>query len=166
MPKSLRPGAVQVPRPIPVEKPALRPRARVVVPIAETRTMSLPFLTVDSAPANRILATAIGWSIILHVVVLAIRFVPFDVPRFDRTPPLEVALVNAKSLSKPTKAELLAQAHLDGGGNTDANRRAKTPLPVLPRESANTNLTVASQKVERLEKRTQEMLTQLRAEAA
>jgi protein TonB len=167
MPKSLHPRAVQaVPRPVPVDKPALRPRARVVVPIAETRTMSLPFLAVDSAPANRILATAIGWSIILHVVVLAIRFVPFDVPRFDRTPPLEVALVNAKSLSKPTKAELLAQAHLDGGGNTDANRRAKTPLPVLPRESANTNLSVASQKVERLEKRTQEMLTQLRAASA
>jgi protein TonB len=128
--------------------------------------MSLPFLTVDPAPANRILASAIGWSIILHVVVLAIRFVPFDLPRVDRSPPLEVALVNAKSVSKPTKAELLAQAHLDGGGNTDANRRAKTPLPVLPRESADTHLAVASQKVEHLEKRTQEMLAQIQSAAA
>jgi protein TonB len=138
----------------------------VVVPLAETRTMSLPFLAVDRTPANRILATAIGWSIILHAVVLAIRFVPFDMPRFDRSPPLEVALVNAKSVSKPTKAELLAQANLDGGGNTDANRRAKTPLPVLPRESTKTDLALASQKVEQLEKRTQEMLTQLQAQTA
>ena len=128
--------------------------------------MSLPFLAVDPAPANRILATAIGWSIILHAVVLAIKFIPIDVPRADRGSPLEVALVNAKSVSKPTKAELLAQAHLDGGGNTDADRRAKTPLPVLPRESANATPALASRKVERLEKRTQEMLTQIRSAAA
>ena len=54
----------------------------------------------------------------------------------DRTPPLEVALVNAKSKAKPAVADILAQANLDGGGNTDANRRAKTPLPVLPKASA------------------------------
>ena len=52
----------------------------------------------------------------------------------DRGPPLEVALVNAKTKSKPTQADILAQANLDGGGNTDADRRAKTPLPVLPKE--------------------------------
>jgi len=167
MPKSLLPQALEaVPPPATAKKPAARPRASVVVPIAETRTMSLPFLAVDPAPANRILATAIGWSIILHAVVLAVRFIPIDVPRVDRSSPLEVALVNAKSVSKPTNAQLLAQAHLDGGGNTDADRRAKTPLPVLPRESANATPAVANPKVEHLEKRTQEMLTQIRSAAA
>ena len=34
-------------------------------------------------------------------------------------PPLEVALVNAKSKDKPPVADVLAQANLDGGGNTD-----------------------------------------------
>ena len=48
-----------------------------------------------------------------------------------RSPPqsLEVVLVNSKSATRPDKADALAQANLDGGGNTDENRRAKTPLP-------------------------------------
>ena len=71
----------------------------------------------------------------LQLVVLTIHFSPFDLRTLtDRGPPLEVALVNAKTRRKPTKADVLAQANLDGGGNTDANRRAKTPLPVLPQE--------------------------------
>lgn len=98
------------------------------------------------------------------MVVLAIRFSPFDVPRFDRNgPPLEVALVNAKSDSKPTKADILAQARLDGGGNTDLNRRAKTPLPVPLRDSEAQDLESATQQVSQLEARTREMLTQLKA---
>src|SRR5439155_10557938 len=95
---------------------------------------------------------------------LALHFSPFDLTKFDRNgPPLEVALVNAKSQSKPTKAEILAQAHLDGGGNTDAERRAKTPLPVVPKEGASSDLATAAQKVDDLEKRAKEMLTQLQA---
>jgi len=95
-----------------------------------------------------------------------VHFSPVDLAKFDRNgPPLEIALVNAKSASKPTKAELLAQAHLDGGGNTDANRRAKSPLPVLPRESASNQLATATQKVETLEQRATEMMAQLKAAA-
>jgi protein TonB len=98
--------------------------------------------------------------------VLAIRFAPIDLSKFDRnTSPLEVALVNAKSVSKPTKADILAQAHLDGGGNTDANRRAKTPLPALPKDNATTELAVATQRVETLERKSQEMMTQLKSAA-
>ena len=105
-------------------------------------------------------------SLVLHAIVLAIRFAPIDLSQFDRnSPPLEVALVNAKSLSKPTRADILAQANLDGGGNTDANRRAKTPLPALPKDNATTQLAVATQKIETLEKQSQEMLTQLRSAA-
>jgi len=145
------------------KKRATRPRAQVIQ-AREPLTMSLPFLAVDPAAGNRLLANAIGWSILLHMVVLALHFSPFDVPRFDRSgPPLEVALVNAKSESKPTKADILAQARLDGGGNTDADRRAKTPLPVPPKDSAAQNLTEATQQVSQLEARTREMLTQLKA---
>jgi protein TonB len=98
--------------------------------------------------------------------VLAIRFAPIDLSKFERdTSPLEVALVNAKSVSKPTKADILAQANLDGGGNTDAKRRAKTPLPALPKDNATAELAVAKQKVETLEKKSQEMLTQLKSAA-
>jgi protein TonB len=146
-------------------KAAGRPRVRAL-PMPELRTMSLSFLAEDRSPGNRFLAAAIFGSIFLHAIVLALRFAPLDLSKFDRNmPPLEVALVNAKSLSKPTKADILAQANLDGGGNTDANRRAKTPLPALPKDNATTQLAVATQKVETLEKQSQEMMTQLRSAA-
>jgi len=166
MPKSSRPRAAPDLRLVTAKKRPARPRA-AVVHAHEPRTMSLPFLAVDTSAGNRLFANALGWSILLHLVVLALRFSPFDLAKFDRNaPPLEVALVNAKSQSKPAKAEILAQASLDGGGNTDADRRAKTPLPVLPRESANNDLKLATQKVEELENRANEMLAQLRAAQA
>jgi protein TonB len=113
-------------------------------------------------PGRRLFTYTLGISIVIHAMLLAIKFQPFDLQKMlDRGPPLEVALVNAKSLVKPTKADILAQAHLDGGGNTDANRHVKTPLPVLPRESPNADLTVAAQKVETLEKETKELMTRI-----
>ena len=46
----------------------------------------------------------------------------------DRT--LDVVLVNARHRTAPKKAEALAQANLDGGGNTSApNKRASTQAP-------------------------------------
>jgi periplasmic protein TonB len=113
---------------------------------------------------RRLVVWALGISIALHAVVLAIRFQPFDLSNmFDRGPMLEVALVNAKSLTKPTKADILAQAHLDGGGNTDADRRAKTPLPVMPKDESGDDVSVATQQTVALERQTQELLTQLRS---
>ena len=129
--------------------------------------MSLPFIAADVSVSDRLLTFALAGSILLHVFVLALRFSPFDLSVRDRDgPPLEVALVNAKSKAKPTKAQILAQANLDGGGNTDADRRAKTPLPVLPNESASNELALATQKVEALEKHTKELMASLKASAA
>jgi protein TonB len=121
--------------------------------------MSLPFLN-EALPPDRVFPTAIVASIVLHSVIIALRFSPFDLSALDPNgPALEVALVNAKSTSKPTKAEILAQANLDGGGNTDANRRAKTPLPVLPHDSAATEVTVATQKADPAGEQSREVLT-------
>jgi protein TonB len=148
----------------PARRAIVRPRA---VAVGDVRTMSLAFLTTDAAPANRLLIMAITWSIVLHAIFLAIRFSPIELPKFDRgAAPMEIALVNAKSISKPTKADLLAQANLDGGGNTDENRHAKTPLPVLPRDNPGNDVAVATQKADELEQQTKEMMTQLRAQQA
>ena len=128
--------------------------------------MSLPFLFPTGAARKPLLVQAIVASVILHLAALALHFSPLDLAKFDRDgPPLEIALVNAKSKSKPTKADLLAQAHLDGGGNTDANRRAKSPLPVLPTDSASSKLAAAAQRVDALEQRASEMMAQLKAAA-
>jgi protein TonB len=109
------------------------------------------------------IGVAIGVSIALHAIALSLHFTIGAGRTSDRAPPLEVALVNAKSVSKPVKAELLAQANLDGGGNTEQDRRAKTPLPVLPHETPRKNVAVASPKREVRDNKTHEMLTQLRS---
>jgi protein TonB len=75
-----------------------------------------------------------------------------------------VALVNAKTKEKPTKADVLAQANLDGGGNTDQNRRARSPLPVLPKDSKQNEITVATKKVEELEREARELMSRLKSQ--
>jgi len=113
-----------------------------------------------------IIGIAIGVSLALHALALTLHFTVGATRDHDPNPPLEVALVNAKSATKPTKADLLAQANLDGGGNTEQNRRAKTPLPVLPGETPPRSVAVASSRVEVPENTTKEMLTQLRSATA
>jgi protein TonB len=117
------------------------------------------------SPGNSsIVIWAIAISLLVHTGVLALRFVPFLLPKTDdQAPPLEVALVNATSKTKPVKADVLAQANLDGGGNTDAKRRAKSPLPVLAKDSAQNEITAATEKVKALEQQTKELITQLKS---
>ncbi|HET8877803.1 MAG TPA: TonB family protein [Casimicrobiaceae bacterium] len=110
-------------------------------------------------------AVAIALSVVLHAVALSLHFTVGSGRNHDPNPPLEVALVNAKSLTKPTKADLLAQANLDGGGNTEQNRRAKTPLPALP-DTQRRNVAVAASRQEVQENTTQEMMTRLRSPTA
>ncbi len=110
---------------------------------------------------GRVALIALGASIAAHAIVLAVHFSPFDFNRFrDKGPALEVALVNAKSQTRPTKADILAQANLDGGGNTDQKRRAKSPLPVLPQDKPQHNVAVAAASAPAPENTKQEMLTQ------
>jgi len=161
--------------------PAAAPKSARRPPAARPKLAAAPAMSADVAAlatpvwlpifdrtgddrGNRLFRYTLAISIAIHVVVLAIKFQPFDLQKMlDRGPPLEVALVNAKSPTKPTKADVLAQAHLDGGGNTDADRRAKTPLPVLPKDTHSADLTVATQRVETLEQQTRELMTRLRS---
>ena len=101
-------------------------------------------------------------SFMLHALVLfGITVRPPDLSKLDRlAPSLEVVLVNAKSASRPLKADALAQHNLDGGGNTDANRRARTPLPVTRNDKQTTELTMESRRVEQLEQEARKLLTQ------
>ena len=70
------------------------------------------------------------FSIALHAFVLfGISLVLPDPRRAaDIMPPLQVVLVNSHSKTKPVQADALAQANLDGGGNTSQDRQAKTML--------------------------------------
>ena len=109
---------------------------------------------------------AVCASVAIHLfLLLAVGAKIFDPKNF--TPPhnaLDVVLVNAKSANKPTRADALAQANLDGGGNTDEKRRAKTPLPALD-QSAAKNEKLAQQRVTQLEQEVKTLMTQANSTA-
>lgn len=122
----------------------------------------------------------------VHIaLILAIHFEPPTLKFFkDKMPALDVVLVNAKTNSKPTKADALAQANLNRGGNTEANRQMKSALPPpknKPQEMTLKPLTDSAssskkpaqevteaqrkqQKLDELEKQVQDVMTQLNAQ--
>ena len=114
----------------------------------------------DRLAQNRLVGAAVGLSIVVHAVLLAVRFVVDESKQPSHSPPLEVVLVNSKSQTKPYKAQVLAQANLDGGGNTDQKRQAKSPLPILPQDSPTTELSAATQRVQMLEQQARQLLAQ------
>ena len=111
-------------------------------------------------PESRVLAMALSISIVLHAVVLSIHFKLPDTLRRLAPSQLEVVLVNSKTRSRPTRPDVHAQANLDGGGNTDLERRAKSPLPVLQSVEPGKDLKEASRRVQELEARQKQLLSQ------
>lgn len=124
-------------------------------------------------------------SALLHAVfIAAVTFEPPDLKTLkDKMPPLEVVLVNAKTESAPDKADALAQANLNRGGNTEEDRKAKSALPpakkqpakvtVKPNALAKQTAKAAKakaeaqrreQRVAELEKQARELMTQIEAQ--
>ena len=126
------------------------------------------------------MSIAIWVSVFVHVTILTIHFEP-ELKKFtDHLPSLDVVLVNAKTKTAPEKAELLAQANLDRGGNTEANRKMRTALPAPKEKTTEVKLQPNSEarsadksakmktreareqeRVDELEKQAQELLTQI-----
>ena len=108
---------------------------------------------------DRTLVIAVVISVLLHGLLLAVRFAAPEPVRFKPVDPgLEVILVNARHDKKPVKAEALAQANLDGGGNADAGR-ARSPLPNLKKTEDGDNIKAARRRVAELEQQ-QKVLAQ------
>jgi protein TonB len=108
---------------------------------------------------NRTLSIAIAASVLLHGALLAVRFAAPDSFRFKPVDPgLEVVLVNAKHDRAPLKAEALAQANFDGGGNAESGR-SKSPLPDMQRSEDGDGLKAVQRRIEELEQQ-QRLLTQ------
>lgn len=121
----------------------------------------------ESKQAHRLLV-ALVCSLILHLAVLFGMTFEFPIPERDKiTPSLEVVLVNSKTRLAPVDTDLFAQANLDGGGNTDENRRAKTPFPVIPKNKPSINRPAsAEEKVKQLEQEAQKLMTAVQSEQA
>jgi protein TonB len=123
-------------------------------------TISQPW---DSSKTERNLWLAIGASVFLHSAVLALNFNFPDASRAFQDKALDIILVNSRSARKPTGAQARAQANLDGGGNTDENRRAKTPLPPSARQQSGAELEQAQKRVQELEAQQQRLMTSTRS---
>ena len=125
------------------------------------------FLSIQKAIAVSVsMQTAVCVSFGLHMLIaLGVGFSGIDPRSF--TPPhnvMDVVLVNAKSQARPQKADALAQANLDGGGNTDEARRARTPLPAVD-QSAAKNDKQAQERVRQLEQEMKTLMTRAKSDA-
>lgn len=124
-----------------------------------------PELLAGLDPSSRMLALALAISVGLHALILSVQFGFPDARRLSAPNSLEVVFVNSKSRSRPEKPDVLAQANLDRGGNTDQNRRAKTPLPVLKSVEPGTEARELRRRQQELEARQQQLLSQIKPQA-
>ena len=113
--------------------------------------------------ACRRLELAIAISLALHALLLTLHFKFPDAASAMREKAMDIVLVNSKSAKKPREAQALAQANLDGGGNTDENRRARTPLPPTLQQTTGADMEQMQRRVRDLEARQQTLLTQAKS---
>ena len=114
-------------------------------------------------PDSRALAMALSVSIVIHAIVLSIHFKLPEALRGIAPSQLDVVLVNSKTRAKPVQADVLAQSNLDGGGDTELDRRAKSPLPVLQPPERGADLKQATRRVQEMEARQRQLLSQMQS---
>lgn len=101
-------------------------------------------------------------SAVVHGALLTVHFVAPDSFKLQPADPgLEVILVNAKHDKKPLKADALAQANLDGGGQADKGR-SKSPLPDMQKVEDGDSTPAAKARIAELEALQQQMMMQLK----
>jgi protein TonB len=111
---------------------------------------------------------AIISSIAFHsLLIVGLGFKLLPNPRWDAPHNvMDVVLVNSKSAAKPDKADALAQANLDGGGNTDQKVRAKSPFPAVDPRDPSPEMKAADARMKQLESEAKELMTRMKAKAA
>lgn len=112
---------------------------------------------------DKFLIISIAVSILAHIILLSIKFLPD--PR-DWTPPkatMMAIIVNVKTLQKPKNATIMAQANHDGGGqSSEKNLTTSSPLPQSQKAQTEKKATQdaveeAKQKVAQMEAEVQRM---------
>lgn len=105
-------------------------------------------------------------SLVLHAGLLAFRFAaPEQFNRVFQDTPLEVILVNARSEAPPDQAQAIAQANLQGGGESDTGR-ATSPLPSTLQMRDGDALEPDTEQVAALKQQQEQLLASLRAQIA
>ncbi|MFO7541766.1 MAG: TonB family protein [Thiobacillus sp.] len=126
---------------------------------------SPPTLLAEPSKQGTRMALAMLASAAVHGMVLSTQFVQIN-PRLFEDPnlPMEVVLVNAKSAESPLEPDALAQVNLAGGGNTDDDRRMKSPLPASDVSQIDSEKAALQARVTELEQKAKALLTQLQPE--
>jgi protein TonB len=115
---------------------------------------------------NGRMQVSVALSLLIHlVIIVGVGFTLPDRSRHVARETLEVTLVNARTDARPQRADALAQANLDGGGNTDEKRRARSPLPLPPRDRKGAELALAQKRVAQLERQAKQLMTQQKSKA-
>lgn len=97
------------------------------------------------------LTIGVGISLLLHAVLLLARFTPPEPIRFlPHDARLEVVLLNAKTATRPDKADVLAQVNMEAGGEHEQGR-ARSPLKADREAADGTDLVAQRRRVEALE---------------
>lgn len=114
---------------------------------------------------ERVLVYAVLASVLIHTLVLSIQFRFPERNRMQPLAPMEVVIVNAKTKSRPARPQVLAQANLDGGGDTEAPRTPRTPMPAMVRDEPGDAVIAAQRRVQELEAQQRQLLSQLEPKA-
>ena len=133
----------------------------------QTTSLPTPLLTRLGVAQFTTLHWALGVSLLVHAIMLSVRFV--DPEAFNRVfhdTPLEVVLVNARSAERPDKAQAIAQANLQGGGEA-AKGRASSPLPpTVQMREGDTAEDTEEKRIEVLKQQQTLLLAQLKKQLA
>jgi len=113
--------------------------------------------------AARSLWLAVTLSLLLHGGLLTVHFSFPDASRAFQERALDIILVNSRSPRKPADAQVLAQTNLDGGGNTEQDERATTPLPPAPRHQDGDDLEQSQRRIQELEAHQQRLAAKARS---
>jgi periplasmic protein TonB len=142
-----------------VATPAAGPTLADFMPAAWSRALMLRYGLVPSMQVAFIASLTFHLFVILAVGFKAPNASNFAAPHNQ----LEVVLVNSKTDRAPEKADALAQANLDGGGNTEQALRASTPLPNVESRQADKELSDATQRLQKLEQEAARLMSSINA---
>jgi len=122
---------------------------------------------IQSVQALTTFQKAIAASLLLHAVLLTVRFVaPAAVNRIFEPPILEVVMLNAPGQSKPVKSHLLAQTSMDGGGNVPVGRAAEALLVEAATPGLEFQNQAAATSIEAMRQQQNVLLAQVRDQLA
>jgi protein TonB len=109
-----------------------------------------------------IVLIAVTLSIAFHLILLAVRFVMPQAALFKPPDsPLEIILVNARSVDKPVKPDAIAQYDLNGGGESERGRSTSF-LPRQAQAADGEALKDSKAAVQQLEQQQRRLFTQTR----